>query len=144
MQRRFSTRLRSSALTISLAFFAAAGAACKDDTVAPTETPASMTETFTGTLARDQASVHSFPVPTTGAVTLTLTGIEPVDEAITLTLAIGTWNGTACTVVAENKTAKLGTFVTGTALAGTFCVRLSDAGTIPESITYTLQVIHPA
>lgn len=144
MQRRSSSRLRTLALMISLAFIGAAGAACKDDPVAPTEPPASTTETFTGTLARDQAKVHSFPVPTTGTVTLTLTGIEPVDEAITLALAIGTWNGTACTVLAENKNAKLGTFVTGTALAGTFCVRLSDAGTIPESITYTLQVIHPA
>lgn len=144
MPWRFSSRWRNLALMMSLAFLGAAGAACKDAPVAPTEIPASTTETFTGALARDAAAVHSFPVPTTGAVTLTLSSIEPADEAITLTLAIGTWNGTTCTVVAENKTAKLGTFVTGTALAGSFCVRLSDAGTIPESITYTIQVIHPA
>jgi hypothetical protein len=122
------------------------GAACEETPNEPTETPTPLTENFAGNLARGGAAVHSFSVPKQGQVTLTLTGFTPVDDTVTLSLAIGTWDGTACTVLAQNNAAKIGTILFGTALPGNFCVRLADLAepTIPETIEYTVSVVRPS
>src|SRR5438067_573434 len=63
-----------------------------------TTTASTSTDTFTGTLNANGAFNFSFVAATSGAVTATLTSLGP-DSPIAVGVSLGTWNGTACTVV---------------------------------------------
>jgi hypothetical protein len=67
-------------------------------------------------------------------------------STLALGVAIGTWNGTACTIVAKNDASKAGsTALTGTAGVGNFCVQVYDSGNVTAdmTVTYTVQIAHP-
>lgn len=109
-----------------------------------TTTPSTATETFEGTLAPNGGRTFSFTANAAGTVTATLTRIEP-DGAVTVGLALGTWNGTTCQIVLANDNAVQGTVVTGAvSSAGPLCVRVYDAaGTLAGSIAFVVTVVHP-
>jgi len=127
---------------------ATALAACHSTTTAPTTTtgaPATVTETFSGSIAQTANLSFPFTVAATGNVQVTLTDVEPL-TTMALGIAVGTWDGTTCTPgLATNDHAKSGvTALTGTAVAGSYCVQVSDSGNIPPTwtVTFTVQVLH--
>jgi hypothetical protein len=120
--------------------------ACGDDDAqtptSPTPTPpATITETFSGSINRNGAATHTFLAQASGAVTVTLTTLGG-SEAIGLSL--GTWNGTACQLVIANTGAAQGAVVLGVASsAGNLCVFVQDVGKIATAASYEITVVHP-
>jgi hypothetical protein len=107
-------------------------------------TPVYVTETFTGSLAKNGAVTHPFVVNTGGTVVATLKEITP-DNTIALGIALGTWNGTSCQIVQPDDDALLGASVTGTVTStGVLCVRIYDAaGKLTDTSSYSIDVNHP-
>jgi hypothetical protein len=136
-----------SALKICLFSLALGLSACaEDDEILPPSTGNSptTTDTFSGTLTPNGADTEPFSVAAFGNVVATITKLEP-DTTVVVGLSLGTWNGSACTVVTANDKAVQGTIVSAQASgAGRLCVRIFDAaGTLPEPTTYELTVVHP-
>ena len=118
---------------------------CGGDNSSPTAPSATVVnERFLGTLAPSGSNTHAFRVAAAGTLEIVLTAVSP-DAAVSLGVAVGTWNGSVCTVVTANQNARQNTLaVSGNALVGDFCVQVFDSGKIPANGTtnYTLQVNH--
>lgn len=111
----------------------------------PTDTVTTVTDTFTGTLTRNGATSHPFPVVSAagGDVTASLKALSP-DGAAVVGMSLGTWNGTACQAVLSNDRATVASALLGRATsAGTLCVRIFDVGTLTEPQDYEVEVVHP-
>jgi hypothetical protein len=139
--RRFELRRLTLASALLLAVFAAA---CGDDdssTVTPTP-PVQISEAFSGTVTVNGAFSHSFVAERAGQVTAQLTALAP-DDTVTIGVALGTWNGSACQLIITNDAAKLASVTIGTATGpGSLCVRLSDVGQLTAATTYEVRVDH--
>jgi hypothetical protein len=111
-----------------------------------TPTPATKTDSFSGSFAQGGSSVHSFNVAAAGTVTITVTSVGPL-STMGLGVGVGNWDGTNCGAsAAVNTNARAGTTgLEGTYLAGNYCVRLYDSGNIPSgwTVTYSVDVLHP-
>jgi hypothetical protein len=104
-------------------------------------TPVTVTETFSGSLNVNGARIHSFAVERPGTVTAQLKTLS--DQAATLGVSLGTWNGSACAISIGKTDAVLNTTVVGTAqTAGQFCVWLNDVGKLTAGIDYSVDVTH--
>jgi len=121
-------------------------------TTAPTQPTSfarpAVTDTFTGTLATSGTDSHPFNVPVPGEVDVTLTALNPQPTpAVPLTLAIGlpstTVVGQCATIQSVSTTPGPTPQITGHALAGNFCVSVTDTGNLTGSVTYTVVVAHP-
>jgi hypothetical protein len=111
----------------------------------PTEPVATVTDTFTGTLTKNGATSHPFPIVSAagGDVTASLKTISPDTEAV-VGMSLGTWNGTACQAVLSNDRATVSSALLGRATAtGTLCVRIYDVGTLNDPQDYEVEVVHP-
>ena len=130
--------------SVPLAIALAAVAACGDDPVTPTiPTPVLVTEVFTGTINPNSAATHTFTAASGGTVSVTLTAIGP-DSAMIAGLALGEWNGTACSERIANDSAVQTTVIIGTATqAGQLCARFRDVGRFVQPTSYEVTVIHP-
>jgi hypothetical protein len=130
--------------SVPLAIALAAVAACGDDPVTPTiPTPVLVTEVFTGTINPNSAATHTFTTASGGTVSVTLTSIGP-DSATIAGLALGEWNGTACSERIANDSAVQTTVIIGTATqAGQLCARFRDVGRFVQPTSYEVTVIHP-
>ena len=113
-----------------------AGCSTTETPTGPTSVaPAALTETFTGTLVSQTTNAHNFIVFITGEVALTLTAAGPPPEA-PLGIGIGIPSGFGCTLslgtgsFATVQAASVAQ-ITGTAIAGTFCVSVFD----PDPLT---------
>jgi hypothetical protein len=130
---------------ILLVAFGVAG--CDDDiTTTPTTPSAPVTETFTGQVGQSGSSMHNFSTSASGAIVATLKAIG-TDNTLVVSFALGTWTGSACSLVLENPAATGGAILTGTMTgAGTLCVRVGDQGNIPanQPASYTIEVTHPS
>ena len=119
--------------------------ACGDDPAPPTviETPAVISETFSGTVGVNGALTHPFTVDRAGSVTVQVTALSP-DDTVTLGLALGTWNlNSSCQVVIAKDSATLASSVLGTATsAGRLCVRVYDVGGLRTPTNYDVKVDH--
>jgi hypothetical protein len=117
---------------------------CGDDpvTLPTTPTAPTVTETFSGTLNINGGITHNFVAGTFGTVTSTLTVVSP-DTAV-IGMSLGTWNGISCQIIIAADKAALNTTVTGNVSSiGNLCVRLYDVGSLTESTSYEVQVVHP-
>ena len=137
----FRTSLR--ALVVAVAAVTAAG--CDntlDNPVTPT-TPVTVTDTFSNTLTKNGAIVHTFSVSSAGAVVATLTTLS--DTTMTVGLDLGTFNGISCAAQITNAAAGPGISVTGVVSGiGSLCVRVYDsAGKLTNPVDYTVTVTHP-
>src|SRR5512145_562580 len=84
---------------------ACAVAGCDDDiTTTPITPTAPVTETFTGQVAQSGSSMHNFSTSTSGAIVATLKAIG-TDNTLVVSFALGTWTGSACSLVLENPAA---------------------------------------
>lgn len=122
-------------------------AGCGDDPVTPTtpSTPTLVTDTFTGTVTRNGATSHPFPIVSAagGDVTAVLKTLSP-DATATVGMSLGTWNGTGCQAVISNDRATVASAILGSATStGTLCVRIFDVGILNEPQDYEVQVEHP-
>ena len=131
---------RMLALVMALA---AAASGCSDPKapVTPTPVPATLTDTFTGTLAVLGSNTHPFVVTQIGAIKVTVDSVSP---GAAIGIGVGTPSGANCLLL-QNITAVAGpnTQISGTAtISGTFCVSVYDVGNLVESVNYTVTVNH--
>jgi hypothetical protein len=129
---------------LAVAFALAAVACGNNNPTTPTPTtPATVTDTFAGTLTANGAASYTFTTAVSGQVTATIATLSP-DATLIVGLALGTWNGNACQVVLSKDQATQLSFLIGQASqASTFCVRIYDVGNVTDPATYELQVNHP-
>jgi hypothetical protein len=121
-------------------------AACGDDEF---ETPTSpiaptiITEIFSGTVTLNGAQVHSFNTQASGSVTATLKFLVP-DPAVPMGFALGTWNGSSCSLVIAKTDAVESTVIIGAVSAlGNLCVYIHDVGNLTAPTEYEIEVLHP-
>ena len=120
-----------------------AGCSSNDDLPeTPTQpTPVQITESFSGNLNVNGARTHSFAVDRAGTVTAQLKALS--DQAATIGVSLGTFNGSACAILLSKTDAVLNSTVTGTAQStGQFCVWLNDVGRLTAGVDYTIDVTH--
>jgi hypothetical protein len=113
--------------------------------LAPTPDPVIVTETFTGTLTRNGAASHAFPInfSTGGDVTAVLRTLAP-DDTTVVGFSLGTFNGTSCQAVIANDRATATASLLGRATSsGSLCVRIYDVGTVVDPQDYEIEVTHP-
>ncbi len=132
---------------VAIVALATGAAACDDPgpTAPIIDTPVveTITETYSGTLARNGAVTFPFAVSAAGAATASLAGILP-DNTVALGFSMGTWNGTTCNTVISNDNAREFTQLVGSAgSAGALCLRIHDVGRLSNPVTFTLTVVHP-
>jgi hypothetical protein len=156
------TRVSVPGSVLVLAALAFSG--CGNSPVAPTVAP--QNEVFGGTVAQQGVMEHHFTVTDSGAVVVTVLTVtrelppepdippdvsvppgaedQPVSfpPPIYIGLGIGTWNGATCSVIAQRTNASLFTTISGSALAGEFCVSVFDSGSVTDPVDYLLQVDH--
>ena len=158
------TRVVVSGSIVVLAALAVSG--CSQAPTAPTTAPG-QSEVFSGTVAQQGVVAHNFTITDSGPVSVTVLGVSrevpaapdiPPDTSVPagdedqmpaalpppiyIGLGIGTWNGTTCSVIAQRTNASLLTTISGTALAGEFCVSVFDSGSVTDPVDYFLQVDH--
>ena len=141
MVRVFNKRLFAIVLLACLA------AACDDDnpTLPNTPTVLPKTESFSGVVTQNGAQTHNFDTGAAGAVTAVLKNVG-ADNTLIVSFALGTWTGTACSIVLANDAATGGAILTGTMTGiGTLCARVGDVGNVPSGpgVAYTIEVVHP-
>ena len=168
VEARRSLAKAAAFLLLGLLLAAGLGAGCNRSPVQPTQ---AITEQFSGTLAQQGTNEHPFTVKDDGPVTITVLSVAretpaPPEDApapdtsqppsveddptaafpppIYIGLGIGTWNGSTCRLIAQRTDASLFTIISGTAMAGSFCVSVFDPGgdvvTLP--VNYQLEVDH--
>jgi hypothetical protein len=134
-------RLTAMAAACGLMMFIAA---CADPVppAAPTPLPATITETFTGTLPVAGNNQIPFTVLNVGALKVILTGLDP-------NVAVGIGVGTPSTGVCTHLDARNGVLagsavlLSGTAtVPGSFCVSIYDIGNLTVPVNYTVTVQH--
>jgi hypothetical protein len=154
----------------TLATLAAAAAGCGSaPPPVPVPTPVappSVTNTATGTLHISGSNYYQFQVATSGEVDVTLTSlmtvpvqadptanppvtaVPAVPVGVPVTLTVGqpslTTLGVSCSVLKTTSTSP-GTSpqLTGHALAGNFCISISDPnGALPAAVNYVVLIAH--
>lgn len=68
---------------------------------------------------------------------------KPPTPAVQVGMSIGTWSGSECSLIAQRTDASVSTVMSGTALAGEFCVSIFDSGSVTDPVDYVVQVDHP-
>lgn len=137
--------LRMTRPLLLAALVAVSAAGCETtDLFGPTEPlPDPTTVVVRGTVTPNGAFTHPFYTNAFGTVTATLVGLEPAET--TIGLALGTFNGVACSVVLSNDAATTGLVLTGNVgAAGGLCLRLYDAnGSLTGPVNFEVQIVHP-
>lgn len=103
------------------------------------------TVNYDGRLEQVGVFVGNFPVQHPGGVRVTLKTLVGADTNITAVggLAVGTWDGSTCSLVVKNENATFSTVIVGTAIEGNYCVQLYDVGKFTEAVNYSMEVDHP-
>jgi hypothetical protein len=121
-------------------------AACDSDEIPTAPDPPTVTDTFSGSLNVNGATIHTFTTQAAGTVTATVIALEPAGSA-TVGFSVGVWNAlsNACQLVWANDAAAVSAVFNGRTQTGggNFCVRMYDPGRITETISYTVEVVHP-
>ena len=109
----------------------------------PGGNPATVTQTFSGTVTPNGSLHFSFGTGGAGEVRAAITQIAP-DENSVLSLSLGVWTGTACQIVIENANATRGVQITGNvSQVGNLCARVADVGKLSAPATFEVTVVHP-
>ena len=125
-----------------------ATAACGSSSPAvttPTPLPPTITSNFSGTLAVMGQTSHNFLVTAPGRVLITLTSLGP--PSVPVGVGLGVPSGLSCVLSlgsGSTVTTEAGASpqISGTALAGTFCVEIYDVGNLTAPAAYTITVNH--
>jgi hypothetical protein len=137
-------------LVAVIAVMSGCGGTSSSTTAALTSpSPTVVTETFNGSVSQNGTAVFNFTVSNSGYSLLAgFTSITPA-SVTALGMGIGAWDTTTSTCglnQTQNDVSRTGsTALSGTAGAGSFCIRVYDAGNIPSAdvtATFTVQVQH--
>ena len=133
-------RLFAALVAVALAM---GGTGCNFFKDSEPDVPATTTETFSGTLAAQGASIYTFTVAKSGQVSITLTSVGPT-ATTPVGLGIGTGTGTVCTLTSSTPMAIAGSTaqITVNQTPGTYCLKVYDAGTLAASLTFTVTIVH--
>ena len=114
-----------------------------DSTTPAPSTPGPTNDSFSGSLAQGGAVVFTFTVTAAGNVGVTLTSVSPSTTSA-LGLGIGPASNGACSVTNSTSSAVAGSAaqLTATVNPGTYCVRVSDAGSLSTTSTVSVNVAH--
>jgi hypothetical protein len=120
-------------------------ASCDGTTTAPSATTANSAETFVGQFGVGGSASRTIVASASGEITITLREAgPPTDVALGLGIGIPSANNVGChqtrTVqVAAGATPQLAATVD----AGTYCVRVFDAGAMTTPIAFSVAISHP-
>jgi hypothetical protein len=143
--------MRGGSLAVTL-MLSLATAACGDDTPtspsSTSSTPTTSTITYTGTLGVGGARFYSFTNAAAGSVTALLASVAAADTrlplSVPLQIGVGVPAGTDCaTTVSQLVAPGLVSQVTVSLAAGTFCLRVADAGELMAPATFAVRFSHP-
>ncbi len=131
-------------LLISTAVLASGCTNPLSDLFGNSSSPSTTTDTFTGTLAPNGSLVFTFSVSAAGSVAITLTAVSPATTA-PLGLGVGPSSNGACTIANSTSGATAGVTaqLSATENPGTYCVKVSDAGSLTTPSSVTVTVMHP-
>jgi hypothetical protein len=123
---------------------ASIAAACGDATTATSPTTTSpVTETFIGQFSPGGGASRSFTSASSGSAIVTLTqDTAPADATVGLGIGIPQANNAGC-YLTQTMPAVTGTTLTVAVEAGTYCVRLYDAGGLTAPVAFTLTIVRP-
>jgi hypothetical protein len=131
---------------LAIGLLACLAAACDDSTpTIPTNPVLPKTESFSGVVTQNGSETHNFDVGGAGAVIATLKAVG-TDNTLVVSFALGTWTGSACSIVLANDAATGGAILTGTMTGlGTLCTRVGDVGNVAAGAgaQYTIEITHP-
>jgi hypothetical protein len=117
---------------------------CGSDNTPTTPTqpaPVTIVQSFSDSLNVNGARTHQFTVDRAGTVTAQVKALS--DQAATLGISLGTFNGASCAIIISNTAAVLNSTVIGTAqTSGQFCVWVNDVGKLTAGVDYTIDVTH--
>jgi len=104
----------------------------------------STTDTFNGTLPPNGSLVFTFSVATAGSVAVTLTSVSPSTTS-PLGLGVGPSSSGSCSIASSTSGAIAAGNPQLSAMEnpGTYCVKVSDAGSLMTTSTVTVTVTHP-
>jgi hypothetical protein len=119
-------------------------AACDDNTTTTATTPTTtITEpTFADTLTVNGATIKQFSTTGRGTVTATLTAVGP-DSTTVIGLGLGTWNGSSCQIILDQRAAQGASLVGQATGVGNLCLRVYDPGTLTAPVTFSVDITHP-
>ena len=114
-------------------------------TTSPTSPAGSGQETFVGQFAVGGSASRTIVASDTGEIALTLSAAgPPSDIALWLGIGIPAANNVGCH---QTRTVLVSAAATphlvATVDAGTYCVRVSDAGTMTGAVAFTVLISHP-
>jgi hypothetical protein len=137
-----SNRLVSIVLALASALTMAA---CNPFDLSPsTPTPSGAgTDTFNGSLSQGGSLTFTYTVTTAGSVSVTLTAVTPATTS-PLGLGMGPSSGGTCSVTNSTSAAIAGSAaqLSATANPGTYCVKVSDLGSLATTSSVTVTVAH--
>jgi len=116
-----------------------------DDATSPTAV-ATVTETFSGTLAAQVSSVFVFSVTQSGTIAVTLTSLSPTTTVpVALGIGTSTVGATTCTTTSSTPTATAGSSpqITIDGQPGAYCIVIHNVGSVTTASTFTITVVHP-
>jgi hypothetical protein len=135
-------------LAAACALAGCGGESATSPTTTTTTTPTLVTETFSGSIGQNGTAVHSLTVTTSGYTLLAgYTSIAP-SSVTALGIGLGSWDATnsSCSLnLTQNDSARSGsTALSGSANAGSYCLRVYDGANIGAGVTasYSVQVQH--
>ena len=131
-------------LVPAAALIAAIG--CDDQPTTPTPVPSATIQLFAGTLAPRDSGFFSFTLESEATVDLTFASLTPtpLGPALpsALSLGLGTPRGTGCATTTTLETSTGLTAQLSSLLApGTYCVNLSDPGTMPAASEFVVRIV---
>jgi hypothetical protein len=137
-----SNRLLSIAVALASALSVAA---CNPFDLSPS-TPSTSgpgTDTFNGSLSQGGSLTFTYTVATAGTVSVTLTAVTPATTS-PLGLGMGPSSGGTCSVTNSTSAAIAGSAaqLSATANPGTYCVKVSDLGSLATTSSVTVTVAH--
>jgi hypothetical protein len=114
-----------------------------DNSSSPSNPTGPTTDTFSGSLSQGNSLTFTYTVTTAGTVSVTLTAVTPATTSA-LGLGIGPSNGGTCTVTNSTSAAIAGAAaqLSATQNAGTYCVKVSDLGSLTTTSSVTVTVAH--
>lgn len=132
---------------VGLFVCAIVGAGCQAETTLPDYSIVSpVTETFQGTLGVQGSSFYSFIIGNPDPVTVTLASLTKSSGSAVATsvkLGFGVPAGETCALTTSLTTASgLQAQVLQVASKGTYCVIISDAGGMTESLNFAIKIKH--
>lgn len=128
-----------------VAALALTATSCSTDVVPTAATPDTTTDVFSTQLGIGGSATRSFKVRTTGTVSVTLTSVGPPNTvAVGVGVGIPQATGSGCNLTRSAvTTASTDPQITLTADAGTYCVRVYDAGSLTGDVVFSVSVLHP-